>query len=564
MVKKIRIKNFKSLEDVEIEISQLNFLFGANSSGKSSFLKALMFLSKNLYRPLQKEITFNISKDLNLNDFKQTVFGFDLQREISYNVEFEGDFEFPTKSVFMNSDHYFMNMPFVDMLGSSHSRSNYTDQSIAKESVPYNIIYDIAFSQQGFKSLKIIETQMNCQFTVDTNLDFFPYSTKFRIAEDTEIVERFNGWWISKNPFEGLLNLNHVLSDYFNHEESFGKWYKVEDKWTDLSDFQKREYLYEFFKFAFLATEVVPNDLSNWLTPKYLGITREIPDSTYDYDIEKNKISLDHYYGILASLYNRSPKDRYEGYLNECKMNLFEFVKALAKDKTFQEKLEPLAKEYTLDLDSPSIFPMLVSNDGIKTDIVDFINYQLINFNFSMVFYSEIVSGRIVFRLLDINGNGLDFSSASSGLIQIFPVIASCGLVRENTRGRNTPHSSDDFGMLLIEQPELHLHPALQSKLADLFSGTAKCASGNIFVDFFIETHSEHLIRKIQVLIAKGELEREKVGVWYFKKVDGVTKVEKMEIDENGLFKKDWPDGFFDDSVDLTMELFEAIRKRKN
>ena len=79
-----------------------------------------------------------------------------------------------------------------------------------------------------------------------------------------------------------------------------------------------------------------------------------------------------------------------------------------------------------------------------------------------------------------------------------------------------------------------------------------------------IETHSEHLIRKLQVLIAKGELAREKVGVWYFKKVNGITKVEKMEIDENGLFKNDWPDGFFDDSTDLTMELFEALRKRKN
>ncbi|MBK7159494.1 MAG: DUF3696 domain-containing protein [Ignavibacteria bacterium] len=40
-----------------------------------------------------------------------------------------------------------------------------------------------------------------------------------------------------------------------------------------------------------------------------------------------------------------------------------------------------------------------------------------------------------------------------------------------------------------------------------------------------------------------------------------------MEIDKHGLFVKDWPNGFFDDSVNLTMELYEAIReikKRKN
>lgn len=53
-VKKIRIKNFKSLEDVEIEMNQLTFLFGPNSSGKSSFIKAMMFKSFNKIKEITK------------------------------------------------------------------------------------------------------------------------------------------------------------------------------------------------------------------------------------------------------------------------------------------------------------------------------------------------------------------------------------------------------------------------------------------------------------------------------------------------------------------------------
>jgi len=74
----------------------------------------------------------------------------------------------------------------------------------------------------------------------------------------------------------------------------------------------------------------------------------------------------------------------------------------------------------------------------------------------------------------------------------------------------------------------------------------------------FIETHSEHLIRKIQVLIANGELDRDKVSVMYFDNNEGSTKIKKMEIEENGFFKEPWPYGFFDDSANLSWELLTA------
>lgn len=200
-----------------------------------------------------------------------------------------------------------------------------------------------------------------------------------------------------------------------------------------------------------------------------------------------------------------------------------------------------------------------------ELDSLKFVNEALKNFGFG--FGLKCTANEDVCKLILEEKNKLyDIANQSSGLIQLFPIMFYC--LYQGMR--------ETYETLLIEQPELHLHPRLQSQLADLFVRSIKLPklidrilfeeiASRSSIDLIIETHSEHLIRKLQVLIAKGELAREKVGVWYFKKdKNGVTKVEKMEIDENGLFKNDWPDGFFDDSIELTMELFEAVRKRKN
>lgn len=69
-IKKIRIKNFKNLEDVEIEVKPLTFLFGPNGSGKSSFIKAMMFLSKNLFPLNTGKTIFKIIDDVDLGSYR--------------------------------------------------------------------------------------------------------------------------------------------------------------------------------------------------------------------------------------------------------------------------------------------------------------------------------------------------------------------------------------------------------------------------------------------------------------------------------------------------------------
>ena len=79
-----------------------------------------------------------------------------------------------------------------------------------------------------------------------------------------------------------------------------------------------------------------------------------------------------------------------------------------------------------------------------------------------------------------------------------------------------------------------------------------------------IETHSEHLIRKLQVLVADPDVPilSDQVAIYYVDKDKmGNSYIDKMELCNNGQFKKPWPSGFFDKNYELTRLLMKANQK---
>lgn len=101
-------------------------------------------------------------------------------------------------------------------------------------------------------------------------------------------------------------------------------------------------------------------------------------------------------------------------------------------------------------------------------------------------------------------------------------------------------------GVILIEQPEVHLHPRLQSRVADLLVTSAR-DYGNRLV---VETHSEHLLLRLQRRIAEGQLDHELLHVAYVDRVGDTATIEKLEVDDEGQLKSGWPEGFFDSRFD--------------
>jgi hypothetical protein len=118
---------------------------------------------------------------------------------------------------------------------------------------------------------------------------------------------------------------------------------------------------------------------------------------------------------------------------------------------------------------------------------------------------------------------------------------------------KNLPEEMISNWTLAIEEPEVSLHPSMQSKLALIF----KDAYATFGLNFIIETHSEYLIRKLQTLIASRELSEEKVSVYYFTN-DNNEPARKIEIDQNGALKQPFGSGFFDEADNLALNLLKA------
>jgi hypothetical protein len=110
---------------------------------------------------------------------------------------------------------------------------------------------------------------------------------------------------------------------------------------------------------------------------------------------------------------------------------------------------------------------------------------------------------------------------------------------------------------LLVYQPEVHLHPLAQSRLADVFVASVK--RGN---RAYIETHSEHLVLRLQALIAGGEIDPDRVRVFCVEHDGKKSNVHPMLFDERGIPQTPWPKGFLDTGLELARDLAQKRQSR--
>jgi predicted ATPase len=115
---------------------------------------------------------------------------------------------------------------------------------------------------------------------------------------------------------------------------------------------------------------------------------------------------------------------------------------------------------------------------------------------------------------------------------------------------------------VLVEEPELNLHPALQSKLTEFFHDVNKEFGFN----FIIETHSEYMIRKAQLIaieedyIKNQDINPNPFKIVYFHKEEGPYE---MEFTEQGKFNIDFGPGFYDEAGSLTLKMIKELRKNQ-
>lgn len=131
------------------------------------------------------------------------------------------------------------------------------------------------------------------------------------------------------------------------------------------------------------------------------------------------------------------------------------------------------------------------------------------------------------------------------GVSQILPVLVLCLFVPEGST-------------VLLEQPEIHLHPSVQSGLADVMIDVWK----NRQVQVIVESHSEHLLQRLQRRIAEDKLPSDDVGLYFCDLGQSGSAMNKLDVDMFGNISN-WPHNFFGDQFGEIAAATRAAQKRR-
>lgn len=187
-----------------------------------------------------------------------------------------------------------------------------------------------------------------------------------------------------------------------------------------------------------------------------------------------------------------------------------------------------------------------------RSDLRD--SYELFVRGLSKVFPGHEAKTTIISELVKLKIHSKDTNSYTEsdkadtisdvgfGFSQVFPIIVQAAVMPKDAT-------------LIVEQPELHLHPMAQTRFAQFVAEAALLGKR-----FIIETHSEHLVRGLQLAISESRARKrgpkftnEHVSFNYIKKAS--ENDPALEVNEFGEFTQEWPSGFFDESYKATRQL---------
>ena len=143
------------------------------------------------------------------------------------------------------------------------------------------------------------------------------------------------------------------------------------------------------------------------------------------------------------------------------------------------------------------------------------------------------------------DGPEIRLTDIGFGVSQVLPVLILCYYAPEGS-------------ILILEQPEAHLHPKVQSELADVLIDVVK----NRNVQVILESHSEHLLLRLMRRIAEEQISVDDTALYFCQINDGTSEIERLDVDEYGNIRN-WPQNFFGDEMGDLVEKTKAEMQRR-
>jgi len=458
MLTRLKLTNFKSWQNLDIELAPITLLFGTNSSGKSSILQSLLLLK-------QTAEGFDRKQHINLGGGKQDYVDLGGYKELSYQ-------HLEKQTISIGLDWIFSLENLTDLLDEPKRLREFWEKlySEDKSRIAYEVVWryiddNIVIDSLNY-NLPLIENSL-----ISINVK----------REDRGKYQYF------------LPIIGSELSGFEAPESCYFIPWIVDPK---LSEEENKSHKDLFLHLRSIASQIDYNSKFENIIRKlvYLGPLRQPPRRDYFWRNSKPHVikpdGENTIEALIAAQRNKS------GLLSDVsrwltKMGIVDEFTTAALDKD--------ERSYT----------------------------------------TKVKIGETTSSLLDVG----------FGVSQVLPVITLLFFAPEGS-------------IILLEQPELHLHPRAQSILADLFLEVAE----KRHLQLIVESHSEHLLTRMQRRIAEVEspfATSENVKAYFCESTLNGSQIRDVEIDKYGQIRN-WPDKFFGDlSGDLDALTDAALARRR-
>ncbi len=494
MLKSIHIKNFKAFADSKpIPIKPITLFCGTNSCGKSSLLQAMLLWKQSIEsRNSDQSILMN-GRFIHLGTFVNIIHGHDIQSPIG----FEFNYEFNRK----------------DFYRAQRSRHNFPLQFILRDFVPLDNVankYDLTFNFTYAVELGITAIPDATAFTRKVA----PKSIKFHASALTRDGERIDGASINISQINDSSKFKIIWDNIRSRHRKDGspKKGQAEIKGLSFINFVPTDIILPaadddepqfhdasilFYRWAELLRTIFGSF-------SYLGPLREEPSRRYIYEDEIVEI------GTKGE--------------NAAYIYMTEGEKTLKNHYFYDPESDSFEKE---------------KNITLRESVNRWFSIMGIH-NFGASRESEII--RLLLNSSKGNKTQVNIADVGFGVSQIFPIILE-GL-------RINPGQT-----LLLEQPEIHLHPRMQMQLADYIISLA-LAEKNVI----LETHSDHIVNRLIRRMAEDKSGKlaEMIGVYFVSQDDDGSKIEEVSLSpKEGIVN--WPEEFFDQAAHEQQLIMRAL-----
>lgn len=475
-MKQYTLKNYKMIENYEFDLNKINIVVGENSSGKSSFLRSLQLLKQTAHFSFEKLHT-NFKEGIDFGEYSNLV-----KNKNESTVGFKIVLDKKIKSY---GDFLIEGVEWVYEKNNLKKIIIILNESTLEIILNKNKLEKIKLNNQELEISDITMVKYIKEFCFPMINSVNSENVLFRYMEASEKAK------ISEEDRLELLKLliNKRKEIYLNKDLKFDIKYNGSERHIlkrNILNEQKKivilNSLDEFRKneISYMANKIL-EDISKELKRKFMGII---------------------YTGAIRALgerYYRIVEDEFSG-------------------------------DYTVNND---ISRQLYNFKTNKTDSLKLFNnfiYEHFNFKIDVITLNTKDNEPIFFFVeIEKDGKKNNLVDVGAGYSQILPILYACFGKERNISAT-----------IVIEQPELHLHPKMQSDLLDLI---LKLSKKNPNLKFIIETHSSLVIDRIGKNIMMENYNSKDINVFIFNKKENL-EIKKTKYGEDGILEE-WPIRFF-------------------